>query len=86
MGLNPGDHFQVIERFGDVIDSSFFKSLDHVLRFRSGGNEYYRDTAGAFLGLQFAAGFKSVDSRHVDVQKNQVRLEFFSEVQGLRPA
>ena len=73
MGVDPGQHFVVLERFGQVVDTAGLEPLDLGGSLGQGSHKDNRDVPGGGEGFQLPTGLEAIDARHHHVHQDQVR-------------
>ncbi len=68
MGVDAGDYLLWLKRFGDIINCAKLQSAHLVSGFIKSGKKNHRNFSGVRICFQPSAYFKSVDSRHHDIQ------------------
>jgi hypothetical protein len=74
VGVHAGQHFLVLEGFGDVIDRAQPQALDLVHGVAQGTHEDDRNLPSIRPFLEKPAGLESVDARHHHIQQDQIGL------------
>ncbi len=76
MGPNACQHFPILYRFGDIVNTSGFKSSDFVGCLIQSTDKNNRDIAGTFIGFQIFADLEAGHIRHHNIQQNNIRVLF----------
>ena len=77
-----GQDLLLVERFGDIIHSAGFKSLEFVVKAIEGGHENYRDRVGGRVVFETAAGFEPINTGHHDIEEDDVGKFSGDQLQG----
>ena len=82
VGVDPGKHFLVLERLGDVIHCSQFKPAHFIHGLGQCRHKDDRNIPGSRIFLEMLARLKSVHFRHQHIQEDQVRPGLLEQFQG----
>ena len=79
---DPEQQLTGIARLGDIVHPAGGEASRLVLELVQGGEEDHRDRSGSRIGLEPFAHLEAVQTRHADVEQDQVRPQRGGQAQA----